>query len=837
MKMRRSIITMLVLMLSIMAWAAPRTAEQAKKIAAEQARRLGITASEPQLLQKASPKRGKAIGGATADDTYYFVFNNNGGKGFTIVSGDDLMPDIVGYSDKGTFSEECMPDNLKAFLKAYCATLEKVVAGNKAATDNVKELAARRASEEDATVIVEPLLQAITWDQGEPFNNECPLYDGVNRAVTGCVATATAQIMKYYNYPEALQKDIPRYTDTNGLTVEDVLAAGRTYDWAHMLDNYNNPCSDVEAAAVARLMSDVGKSMNMTYGEQSGAITIAPANALPEYFGYDKDIIQYIPRSYVSLAKWIEIIKHELNEARPVYYGGLSEGGGHAFVCDGYDSADFFHINWGWGGYCNGNFDISVLNPNSNSGAGASSTTDGYDMGMVVVVGIRPDNEVADDVQWKLPSMYVTAEEDTAPTIKTDTRSSALGKFEVDTGWEMYNSSTNDFKGEIGIAAMNEKGELDIICSQKVTFEMNYGFSAELMQEYMPIEYAFPVGFTRLVAVEKPEGGEWTLMNDAIYYSIPLEATETKLSFAEEKTLTVAITNDDIEVGNGSIELDITNKTGLDFYGRLYVYVTSEPTAQEDLPDDYTAYLPLGLDKNGSTKKSVTLPIYDPSKTYYVYIFDDMENLLCSKEIMVNPSSKPMFVLTGYKLNGIPYDELTETTTAQTYWGDWEMPLIHNTGAPELTLDITNYGAKSTFTTTIYNTLSADLIWDWDHTVNISEEIDCGETKTITVPSGNIGESTCVWAIRNSISETDNTHLISLGNIELGITIPVRYSDNFTIDHQVLYAHNDGITDGIEDIVIGKKSDAAIYNLAGQRLKTTKSKGIYIIGKKKVLVK
>jgi len=837
MKMRRSIITMLVLMLSIMAWAAPRTAEQAKKIAAEQARRLGITASEPQLLQKASPKRGKAIGGATADDTYYFVFNNNGGKGFTIVSGDDLMPDIVGYSDKGTFSEECMPDNLKAFLKAYCATLEKVVAGNKAATDNVKELAARRASEEDATVIVEPLLQAITWDQGEPFNNECPLYDGVNRAVTGCVATATAQIMKYYNYPEALQKDIPRYTDTNGLTVEDVLAAGRTYDWAHMLDNYNNPCSDVEAAAVARLMSDVGKSMNMTYGEQSGAITIAPANALPEYFGYDKDIIQYIPRSYVSLAKWIEIIKHELDEERPVYYGGQSEGGGHAFVCDGYDSADFFHINWGWGGYCNGNFDISVLNPDSNSGAGASSTTDGYDMGMVIVVGIRPDNDVADDVQWKLPSMYVTAEEDTAPTIKTDTRSSALGKFEVDTGWEMYNSSTNDFKGEIGIAAMNEKGELDIICSQKVTFEMNYGFSAELMQEYMPIEYAFPVGFTRLVAVEKPEGGEWTLMNDAIYYSIPLEATETKLSFAEEKTLTVAITNDDIEVGNGSIELDITNKTGLDFYGRLYVYVTSEPTAQEDLPDDYTAYLPLGLDKNGSTKKSVTLPIYDPSKTYYVYIFDDMENLLCSKEITVNPSSKPMFVLTGYKLNGIPYDELTETTTAQTYWGDWEMPLIHNTGAPELTLDITNYGAKSTFTTTIYNTLSADLIWDWDHTVNISEEIDCGETKTITVPSGNIGESTCVWAIRNSISETDNTHLISLGNIELGITIPVRYSDNFTIDHQVLYAHNDGITDGIEDIVIGKKSDAAIYNLAGQRLKTTKSKGIYIIGKKKVLVK
>lgn len=824
---------MLVLMLSIMAWAAPRTAEQAKKIAAEQARKLGITVNEPMLLQKASPKRSKASVGSTPVESYYYVFNNNGDNGFTIVSGDDLMPEIVGYSDKGTFSEENMPDNLKAFLKAYCATLEKVVAGNKTATDNVKELAVRRAGETEATVIVEPLLQAITWNQGEPYNNECPLYDGKNRAVTGCVATAMAQIMAYHKYPDALQKDIPTYISQGAagdINIEGVEAAGRTYDWAHMRDEYDENFSDIEAAAVARLMSDVGRSVNMTYGSESGAITIAPASALPDYFGYDPDFIQYIQRAQVSLAKWIEIIKHELNEARPVYYGGLSEGGGHAFVCDGYDSADFFHINWGWGGYCNGYFDISVLNPQSNSGAGASSTTDGYDMGMVVVVGIRPDNEVADDVQWKLPSMYVTAEEDAVPTIKTDTRSSALDKFVVDTGWEMYNWSTNDFNGEIGIAAMNEKGELDIICSQKVAFEMNYGFSTELMQKYLPIEYAFPVGFTRLVAVEKPEGGEWTLMNDAIYYSIPLAATETKLSFTEDKTLTVAITNDKMDADNTSIDLDIANKSGLDFYGRLYAFVTQEPTAPEDLPDDYSAYLPLGLDNSGSIKKSVTLPIYDPNKTYFVYIFDDMANLLCSKEMAVNPSSKPIFVLTGYKLNGISYDELTETTTAQTYWGDWEMPLIHNTGAPELTLDITNYGAKSTFTTTIYNTLSADLMWDWNHSVNISEEIDCGETKTITIPSATTGEGTCIWTLQNIVSNEDNTRILSFGDMEFGV--PINNGD-----YIAYYAHNDGITDGISNIVTDEKSTGAIYNLAGQRLKAAKAKGIYIIGKKKVIVR
>lgn len=835
MKMRRSIITMLVLMLSIMAWAAPRTAEQAKKIAAEQARKLGITVNEPMLLQKASPKRGKVPVGSTSVEAYYYVFNNNGDNGFTIVSGDDLMPEIVGYSDKGTFSEENMPDNLKAFLKAYCATLEKVVAGDKTAIDNVQELAARRAGETEPKVIVEPLLQATTWNQREPYNNECPLYDGKNRAVTGCVATAMAQIMNKYKHPEALQKDIPAYNDGYGNPIKGVEAAGRTYDWEHMRDEYDNEYTDIEAAAVARLMSDVGRAMNMNYGAISGAITDAPALALPKYFGYDPDFIQYIRRKNVSLSKWIEIIKHELDEERPVYYGGQSFGGGHAFVCDGYDSADFFHINWGWGGYCNAFFDISVLNPNSTSGAGASSTEDGYDMEMDIIIGIRPDNHQEDNLQWNLPMMKVLADNDMLPVIKLANRANAKGKFKVQTNWGMYCDDSRGFKGEIGVAAMDNNGKLDIINTLKIQqLDQNMGYSAATLEKNMPVEYVFPVGKTKLVAVEKPEGSDkWRLMNNATFCHIPLIATETKLDFDDSNLLSVVISNDEIEAVNGTLDLEIANKTGLDFYGRLYVFVTQEPTAPEDLPDDYSAYLPLGLDNGGSIKKSVTLPVYDPSKTYYVYIFDDMANLLCSKEMAVNPGTKPMFVLTGYKLNGIPYDELTETTNV----GDREMPLIHNTGAPELTLDITNYGAKSTFTTTIYNTLGSNLIWDWGQFVNISEEIDCGETKTITIPSGNIGESTCVWSIRNSGSETDNNHLISFGDIEFGITIPVRYSENFIIDHQVFYAHNDGITDGINNIVIDEKPNGAIYNLAGQRLKTTKSKGIYIIGKKKVLVK
>ena len=156
---------------------------------------------------------------------------------------------------------------------------------------------------------------------------------------------------------------------------------GHPYDWDNMLeeyfDEYWSPLyNDEQALAVAQLMSDVGRAMKMEYGRESTTYNTAPFTALTDYFNYDPDLIQMIFRNMVSLAQWTEIIKKDINENRPVYYYGNSNAGGHMFVCDGYDSNDLFHINWGWGGYCDGFFDITVLNPNSNDGTGASVTAD-----------------------------------------------------------------------------------------------------------------------------------------------------------------------------------------------------------------------------------------------------------------------------------------------------------------------------------------------------------------------------------------------------------------------------------------------------------------------------
>ena len=276
------------LMVGIIAIAAPRTAEQAKKIAAEQARKLGITNAQPLLMEKASPRRAPGIG--ATDANYYYVFNNEGGKGFTIVSGDDIMPEIVGYSDNGSFSEDNMPANVKSFLKAYEQTLDNVAEGDVRALQIVDELKARRAESTGTYTVGNILLGNIQWDQTEPYNLLCPVYTDENgnewNSVTGCGATAIAQIMRYHKWPKELTVDIPDYTTEYFAPKQEwegvkVGQEGHPYDWDNMLeeyfDEYWSPLyNDEQALAVAQLMSDVGRAMKMEYGRESTTYNTAP---------------------------------------------------------------------------------------------------------------------------------------------------------------------------------------------------------------------------------------------------------------------------------------------------------------------------------------------------------------------------------------------------------------------------------------------------------------------------------------------------------------------------------------------------------------------------------
>ena len=323
-----------------------------------------------------------------------YVFNVKDSQGFVIVSPDDCTEAILGYSESGTFNEETMPENMRAWLQGYARQIAW------AQQNNIQASNAPRQADRAA---VAPLVKA-HWDQGSPYYNSCPK-SGSRYTYTGCVATAMAQVMHFFQWPNATQEDIPGYTTEGGLTVKSV-AAGATIDWSNILVGYGYYCNNgdwknqssnsAQKKAVADLMFYCGASTKMEYTTQgSGTISGFIAPAFVRYFGYDPSA-RLVDRTCYTASQWEEIIYHEIANSRPVIYSGMTstntnEAEGHEFICDGYQKDGYFHINWGWANSADvdGFFKLTALNPDSQ-GAGGSSTGDGFNYYQDAVIGIQP---------------------------------------------------------------------------------------------------------------------------------------------------------------------------------------------------------------------------------------------------------------------------------------------------------------------------------------------------------------------------------------------------------------------------------------------------------------
>lgn len=242
---------------------------------------------------------------------------------------------------------------------------------------------------------VDSLLKS-DWSQGAPFDNMTPTYTTTNRwtgtTVTrhcpvGCVATALAQIMYYWKYPEVGQGEIKRKTFLDRDSVNANFGATH-YDWANMLDHYDNRTTGYtteQIDAVATLSYHAGVAVGMMY-QQTGSSAMPSgslATSMVNYFRYSKDSIKYVMRSDYTKNEWMEMIYHELSQGRPVFYTGKSQNaqlGVHAFVLDGYDSEGKVHINWGWRGLDDGYYDIDL------TGATGHDYTDNQAM----IIGLMP---------------------------------------------------------------------------------------------------------------------------------------------------------------------------------------------------------------------------------------------------------------------------------------------------------------------------------------------------------------------------------------------------------------------------------------------------------------
>lgn len=321
---------------------------------------------------------------AQSDTAALYVFNTSNDKGFVVVSADDNTRAVLGYTDRGTFSEASMPANMRFWLQMYADE----IAYASAQTTTLNETDSITYPE------VAPLLGDMEWGQDAPYNDSCPKPKGYECA-TGCAATAVAQVMRYHKYPTqgtGSHAYIHRFIVGSDTLVYTLSAdfAHTSYDWTNMLSTYSGVSYTAQqSAAVAQLMYHIGVACEMTYGSSSSTSGTDAMRAMQTYFGYDAGM-EMLHKDLMPENELLNRISAELQAGRPMFVSGRTvQNEGHAFVLDGIKNNGYVHINWGWDGYCNANFAISALQP-MGQGTGGAASGYAFTENVTVVVGIQP---------------------------------------------------------------------------------------------------------------------------------------------------------------------------------------------------------------------------------------------------------------------------------------------------------------------------------------------------------------------------------------------------------------------------------------------------------------
>ena len=306
-----------------------------------------------------------------------YVFNNQDAKGFMVVSADDAITPLLGYSDEGEATDDISPA-MRDWLEQYAQQIE--YARNNSLVAQMPEKGVTLPNWSP----IQPLVKT-QWNQTKPYNTYCPK-SGNNLTPTGCVATAMSQVMKYWNYPEKGQGSITYTSSSLGINLS-MNFGNTTFEWNQMLDSYTGNYTTAQGNAVAKLMQAAGYAVKMNYAPSaSGAVSGVIPNALVQYFNYDKGIT-FKRREQYTYTDWAAMIYDNLSKIGPVIYDGQGEGGGHSFVCDGYNGNGYFHFNWGWGGSGDGYYVLDALNPSS---LGTGGGTGGFNFIQDVIFGIQP---------------------------------------------------------------------------------------------------------------------------------------------------------------------------------------------------------------------------------------------------------------------------------------------------------------------------------------------------------------------------------------------------------------------------------------------------------------
>ena len=590
----------------------------------------------------------------------FYIFNVEGG-GFVVVSGDDRTEEILGYSTTATISEANMPDHLRAFLQSYADGIQYLNDHHVQISHTQKAL--RRSAMRER---IEPLLST-TWDQVLPFNKQCPLINGQN-SFTGCVATAMAQVMNYHKWPEVTKSDIPAYTTSNYHIGLEGVQAGTAIDWDNMQNSYayNYYQGGNADVAVSTLMMLCGRSIQMDYGLNSDGGSSAFSELLPSalinYFDYEESTVRIVFRKDYTYSQWQDIIYSELSAKRPVLYSGISKGGGHAFVCDGYAEEDFFHINWGWSGMSDTYFRLCLLDP-QNQGAGGSTTSDGYGMMQDAVIGIQRNDGVGTYQPHLFTSLFRTASD------KTYTRSSANAKFSsIPIEFTFFNYTGAERTFNLGYFVLNQNGEMVEMVQepafQRVNIKSRYSINSK---SQISLGTNLGDGLYRLVPASCVSSGQSLIANDGVdvhYIDFRISGNQlTILYTVQSPQLSVEATrvSGDKEAFAPLMITYSLKNNGVDAHCDLSFGIgKGSPTARFN--QSYCGFLEL---ESGKTTEFTTTFTIEEVGVYYLHLLTDEGIEIGSPvKVEIKESTAPRLVVTDISydpelidLNGNHYVE------------------------------------------------------------------------------------------------------------------------------------------------------------------------------------
>ncbi len=508
---------------------------------------------------------------------HFYVFNLNDNQGWVIVADDDRCTPILGYSRSGEFVTDNLPANIEDWLVGISSEVQYIIdndiAADKTTTLLWKELFSGVSTEfiNKGEKAVSPLVQT-RWNQAPYYNDLCPYdYQYYERTVTGCVATAMAQILKYWNYPSVGSGSHSYSTNSYGTLYANF--GGTQYDW----DNMPNRVTSTNNA-VATLMYHCGVSVEMSYGVSatggSGAFVISNYTntehcaeyAFKNHFGY-KSSAHGEMKDEMGDSQWKSLLRADLDASRPVIYAGFGNGG-HCFICDGYDNSDKFHFNWGWDGQNDGYYSLSALNPGSGGAGGGSYS---FTNNQQAIFGLEPANGGGggggggggSSTNADLRLYSALSVESQIWFGSTITVTASIG-----------NWGDATFSGSFGAAAFDADGNFIDFIDQK-TYDLDGGyyhtfeFSTSSNMVFVPGQY-------QVALFSKTNDEDWTIIDNGsynnyatfeIYYNDDIETYSEFNILSDNGRL--------IQGSTAKISVDVANTGSSTYYGKLRVNLST----------------------------------------------------------------------------------------------------------------------------------------------------------------------------------------------------------------------------------------------------------------------